>query len=505
MFFVFGALFVCMPNHTRAAYQEYLPGTTVVLGEFVYDDDFIATTTDNCSVSVYNPSGSLVVDAADLTAEASGWHHYSFTPASVEGVWPAFISCGTQGAGDLVRTDKTFIVTSNIVSSSSVASLVNANTDSTLLAASSSIGSLIASVASSVTGIPAQVWSYSARTLSSFGTLVADVWSSATRTLTGAGLSSGSLATQSDVTTASSSLAAAITAASGSSGWTVDMSDFNSVLAGGTYRARIVTAFNGALAAPASAPEITIYDADRNTVVSEVAITALSTGVYEYTYSVSSSGAEGTWESVVNTEVESDEVLQTSDYWEVVSAPAQVLVQSMSSTEIPSISANVKITNEGSVAYEYQYEWCVVSSVSNACGGGDDTYYASAAKLIQSGADFDTTLLATVPVAGTYYFKVVAYFGTESSVSSRQFTASAASSGASSGGGGGGGGLSVQSASSGRVADLNGDSKVNGVDFSILLAYWKSAPPVHNPGIDMNSDGVVDSIDFSILLYRWDK
>lgn len=49
--------------------------------------------------------------------------------------------------------------------------------------------------------------------------------------------------------------------------------------------------------------------------------------------------------------------------------------------------------------------------------------------------------------------------------------------------------------------DLNGDKKVNIVDFSIT-AYWynRPSPP---PSIDLNKDGKVNLVDFSILAYYW--
>lgn len=49
--------------------------------------------------------------------------------------------------------------------------------------------------------------------------------------------------------------------------------------------------------------------------------------------------------------------------------------------------------------------------------------------------------------------------------------------------------------------DLNGDGRVNLVDFSIA-AYWykRSSPP---PSVDLNSDGKVDLVDFSIMAYYW--
>ncbi len=48
-------------------------------------------------------------------------------------------------------------------------------------------------------------------------------------------------------------------------------------------------------------------------------------------------------------------------------------------------------------------------------------------------------------------------------------------------------------------ADLNGDGKVNLVDFSILLFHWgQNYPPA-----DFNFDGTVSLPDFSILLFHW--
>jgi uncharacterized membrane protein YgcG len=351
--------------------------------------------------------------------------------------------------------------------------------------------------------------------------------------LTGAGLSAGSLATLSDVQTATSSLAAVINANTNTivgnastslgaaiagkatltnqqAGWTVSMSDFGSLLAGTTYRTRVtVLNYQSQPTDPASAPAITIYDSSRNVVVSNVSMTHTATGVYDYTYTTSSSAAEGAWESSVSTQVESGKTITTTDYWQVTSAPAQVLIQSMDSTTTPNIGANVRITNEGSVDYEYHYEWCVVTTVGNQCGGGNDTYYASASKLIHPGENFDTVLTATVPAEGQYYFKTVVYFGSQASGASRQFdtagyVAPSGGSGGSGGGGGGGGGSAPSPTAGGAlIGDLNLDGKVSGVDFSILLAYWKSSYPFKNTLVDLNGDHKVDAVDFSILLFHW--
>jgi hypothetical protein len=236
-------------------------------------------------------------------------------------------------------------------------------------------------------------------------------------------------------------------------------------------------------------------------------MTRVSTGTYSYTYITPSNAPAGTWESVFSATVEAGKTLPGNDYWNVVTTPAQVIINSISDSVIPTVGANITITNEGLSGNEYQYEWCVVSNVNNTCGDGDDVFHAVAAKYINAGEDFNTNLTATVPNIGNYYFKVIVYFGTDSSGASRSFTATAASSGGSGTGTGGrgGGGSTPSDSSTCRRADFNCDKKVNSIDFSILLYFWKTKPPFSNKFVDINKDKKVDSVDFSILLYEWDK
>jgi len=51
-----------------------------------------------------------------------------------------------------------------------------------------------------------------------------------------------------------------------------------------------------------------------------------------------------------------------------------------------------------------------------------------------------------------------------------------------------------------RKADINGDKKINLVDFSILLYNW-GVPK--NPAADLSCDGKVNLTDFSIMMYWW--
>ena len=312
--------------------------------------------------------------------------------------------------------------------------------------------------------------------------VASDVWNAATRTLTSLTLSSASP-------------------------WTVTTSDFGSINAGNNYLATISTIYNGTLTDSLVLPTVTIYDPSRNVIANNVNMTRVATGTYSYSYTTAGNAPAGTWESVFSANVETGKTLPGNDYWTVVTNPLQVIINSVTNTVVPNITANITLTNEGLSGSEYQYEWCVVSASNNACGGGDDVFHAVAAKYINSGEDFNTTLTATVPTPGNYYFKIVGYFGTENSVASRSFTATAATGGPTGGGGGGGGGGGTTPTPPGncRRSDFNCDTKVSSIDFSILLYFWKSNPPFNNQYVDINKDGKIDSVDFSILLYDWDK
>ena len=175
-------------------------------------------------------------------------------------------------------------------------------------------------------------------------------------------------------------------------------------------------------------------------------MTALNaTGTYEITYAIPSDSAWiGRKVAVSFSAVMSGTRINETREIEIVGSPAQVVINSITDTTIPTISASVRITNEGTAAFEYTYEYCVVTADTNQCGGGDDVAYGSAAKLIQAGANFDTTLTLNVTQTGNYIFKVAVWWSNQSSKSSKTFTATSESvatpTPTPSGGGGGGGG-----------------------------------------------------------------
>jgi len=206
-------------------------------------------------------------------------------------------------------------------------------------------------------------------------------------------------------------------------GYKVDLSNSSEVLTGNIYRAKLtVLDYESELTDANTVPTIVIYDSARSTATS-TSMTKLSTGIYEFTYPIPADATQGTWETVVDVDLGGAADITKQDYWEVEGSPAQVLINAISDRITPEIEAEITITNEGTADYEYQYEWCVVDSEDNECGGGDDTYRATAAKLISVGEDWDTTLTATVPEIGSYWFKLLVYYGSEVSGASRTFEA----------------------------------------------------------------------------------
>lgn len=144
------------------------PGATCEIGEFVYDDSYSPLNSATCELTSRYPDGTIYLNsvAAAVSGQGDGWYSYEFTAPATEGMYRTEMRCDVDGED--MALDKSFEVRAD-------SSSLNAD------------------------DIAAATWSYSNRTLTSFGSLVQTIWESASRTLTGAGLSSGSLATKSDV------------------------------------------------------------------------------------------------------------------------------------------------------------------------------------------------------------------------------------------------------------------------------------------------------------------
>lgn len=407
------------------------------------------------TISVYNPSGSTIVDSQDMEyiSGSNGIYRYAYTIPSVSGSYLYEVIAASDGrtgygaANFEVRT-----IAADISTTQSSVSGISSNVTSILEDTGTTLPAHINTATSTLTGeidvhdakldaitidiediledtsetIPAQINTATTTIISNIqayidtatSTIIAEIDENEAKLDT-------IIATLNMVDTNLSAIQSVVSALRSSQlkQYTAELSDFHEVNAGGTYRAK-VSVFDSEHQpmAPSSTPEIVLYDSLRGTAQATTTMTQVLTGVYEYTYIVPDDATAGVWETIVLVDFAGvDSYL--NDYWEVEGSPAQVAIPSMADVSVPSVAANVTIQNEGNSGYEYQYEYCVVAEEANPCGGGDDTAYASGAKYLNVGETWNTALPLTVSAVGTYYFKVVVYYGTETSGASRVFTA----------------------------------------------------------------------------------
>jgi hypothetical protein len=208
--------------------------------------------------------------------------------------------------------------------------------------------------------------------------------------------------------------------------FSLELSDSDTVPTTGTYRATLtVRDFESEAVNATATPTISIYNPERDLVVEEAVMTVDAVGVYSYEYEIEEDAVGGVWESRVSVDPDGEGALVLSDIWSLSGSAAEVSVNLVADTTIPTITAYATITNEGGLDQEYNYTWCVVASEPDPCGGGNDVYTSSAAKLLTPGESYALNLDATVPEAGVYWFKLVVNYDSGTSGSSLQFTASA--------------------------------------------------------------------------------
>jgi hypothetical protein len=203
----------------------------------------------------------------------------------------------------------------------------------------------------------------------------------------------------------------------------VEISDFVEIVPTNEYRIKVWIYDNeGKPINPDVVPRVDIYDSSRTVAYSNIALSEISTGIFEYNITIPNGSVTGVWESIVNVTVGGVSVYP-SDYWKLKASPTKVEIVSILDNVVENITADVIIQNEGDAGYEYPYEYCIVINQENQCGGDDDVDYASAAKYLNSGEVWNPQLTLDVPVPGVYYFKVCAYWDGEKSCATKKFTA----------------------------------------------------------------------------------
>ena len=89
-------------------YQRCEPGSDCLLGEYVFDDSGDPVDQSACVIYIKDPTGSTVADGASMSYESDGWHSYTFSASSPEGLYRSLMCC-TVGS-ESACLDKSFIL-----------------------------------------------------------------------------------------------------------------------------------------------------------------------------------------------------------------------------------------------------------------------------------------------------------------------------------------------------------------------------------------------------------
>jgi hypothetical protein len=170
-----------------------------------------------------------------------------------------------------------------------------------------------------------------------------------------------------------------------------------------------------------SLPKITLIDPLKNTIVTNVEAGLVSDKKYRYDFTTSPTNIAGIWAMRMSMEIDG-EAKQYNSTWKLSNGRTEISINRIDISSAPTITANITITNEDSLAYEYPYEYCIVSTQTEQCRSSTNQAYSSGYKLLNAGESWNPSLSLTVSQSGTYWFKINAYYGTQSSAATKSFS-----------------------------------------------------------------------------------
>lgn len=195
------------------------------------------------------------------------------------------------------------------------------------------------------------------------------------------------------------------------------------VQAGNVYSITIEVINSSGSVEITSSPKITIYDPLENLIVDNVSATLISNKKYQYNLTTNLVDVAGIKEIYINLGI-NGVAKEYNKNWTLSNGHTEISINSINISSSPTIKANITITNEDSSAYEYPYEYCIVSVLTQQCGNSNNIAYASGYKLLNASESWNTTLSLNIAQSGNYWFKIVAHYGTQNSGATRSFSAS---------------------------------------------------------------------------------
>ena len=115
---------------SSAQYRQCDLGTSCVIGEYLYDDEYTPITTATCTFTSIAPNGDPFVDE-EMLPGGDGWYYYPVvTTGETEGLYRSEMCCTTVEL-DYLCLDKTFMISAD--SNLSVTDVENAVWDAAKL------------------------------------------------------------------------------------------------------------------------------------------------------------------------------------------------------------------------------------------------------------------------------------------------------------------------------------------------------------------------------------
>jgi hypothetical protein len=201
------------PIVARAAdYQRCAPVSSCIIGEFLFDDDYVPITDATCTLNSYDPDGNLFLNLQPLTPTSDGFYAHTLnTTGQTLGFYRSQICCTDND--DYLCLDKSFVIADPNLSAEQIQEAVwNAQTNNFQDPGSfgaqlgdlsnltpDQIAEAVYNATASAYNTPgsfgellqnftvANFWSYSSRTLTGFGDLVQNIWEYSARSLTSFG------------------------------------------------------------------------------------------------------------------------------------------------------------------------------------------------------------------------------------------------------------------------------------------------------------------------------
>ncbi|MCK5321105.1 DNRLRE domain-containing protein [Candidatus Pacearchaeota archaeon] len=163
--------------------------------------------------------------------------------------------------------------------------------------------------------------------------------------------------------------------------------------------------------------QIQIYDSTGSLIIGPASMTAESTGIYNYTYSVPAAPNEGIWETIVNA-TKSGTSYYAHEFWKVVGGPFDVRDIVVDDSTISNLTISLTTENTGGANKDLILVWNLTRTDTDASlDSGSDTFMVSA------NSERNWTVTPTTTYIGQVKITFIGYYsGTEKAGAFRLFS-----------------------------------------------------------------------------------